>query len=52
MSIVLFEQKCVIIKEVLNLEQRKKNIITIGVDQSLSNSALYGHRYLENIKKL
>ena len=27
-------------------------MVTIGVDQSLSNSAMYGHRCLENIKKL
>ena len=27
-------------------------MVTIGIDQSLSNSALYKHRCLENIKKL
>ena len=33
-------------------EQLKQHIVTIGVDQSLSNSAMYEHRYLENICKL
>ena len=27
-------------------------MVTIGVDQSLSNSTIYEHRCLENIKKL
>ena len=27
-------------------------MVTIGVKQSLSNSAMYEHRYLENIKTL
>ena len=27
-------------------------MVTIGVDQSLSNSAIYEHRCLKNIKKL
>ena len=30
----------------------KKYMVTIGIDQSLINSVLYGHRCLENIKKL
>ena len=30
----------------------EKNMATIGVDQSLSNSEIYEHRCLENIKKL
>ena len=51
-SIVLFEQKCVIIKEVLNSEQPKKYMVTIGLDQSLSNSDIHEHRCLESIKKL
>ena len=27
-------------------------MVTIGIDQSLSNSAFYEHRFLENINKL
>ena len=30
----------------------KQYMVTTGIDQSLSNCAMYGHRCLENIKKL
>ena len=45
-----FEHKCVIIKWLLQSERLKENMVTIGVDKSLSNSSLYEHRCLENIK--
>ena len=44
-----FENKCVIIKGLLRSEQQKKNMATIGLYQSLSNSSLYEHRCLGNI---
>ena len=33
-------------------ERLKQHIITIGVDQSLSNSAIYEHKCMENMKEL
>ena len=51
LDIDLFEQKCVIIKWLLLSELLKQHIVIIGVDKSLSNSALHEHRCLENIKK-
>ena len=30
----------------------KYHVQTIGIDQSLSNNAIYEHKYLENIKTL
>ena len=36
----------------MQYEKPKQNIFAIGVDQLLSNSALYDNRCLENIKKL
>ena len=47
-----FDQKCDILKGLLHSERLKKHMVIIGVDQSLSNSYLYEHRYLENIKIL
>ena len=47
-----FKQKCFIIKELLQSEQLKQHIVIIGMNQSLSNSDLYEHRCLKNIKKL
>ena len=49
-SIVSFEQKCVIIKVLLKSGQLKQHMGTIGVDQSLSSIALYEHKCLVNIK--
>ena len=51
-SIVSFEHKCVVIKGLLKTEQCKGNFVTIEVDQYLSNSSLYEHIFLEDIKKL
>ena len=36
-----FDQKCVIIKGLLQSEKLKQRMFTIGVDQSLSNCAMY-----------
>ena len=47
-----FEQECVTIKGFLHSERLKQHMVTIGVEKSLSNSAIYEHRCLENIKKL
>ena len=46
-----FERKCVIIKGAFQPEQLKKYMVTIVVDRSLSNMALYENRFLEKIKK-
>ena len=45
-----FEQKFVILKGLLQSELPKQHMVVIGVDQSLSNRALYKHRCLENIR--
>ena len=47
-----FEQQCVIIKGLLQSDQLKKNIVTIEIDQSLSNCEMYEHRCLKSINKL
>ena len=45
-----FDQKCIIIKGLLQSEILKQHMVIIGAEQSLSNSALYKHRCLENTK--
>ena len=40
------------LKCILQSPHLKSHTKTIAIDQSLSNSALYEHRYLQNIKKL
>ena len=52
LEIESFEQQCVIIKGFFWSERLENHMVAIGVDQSLSNSAMYKHRCLENIKKL
>ena len=47
-----FEQKCVVIKGVLESPRLKYHVNTIGINQSLSNNALLEHKCLQNIKKL
>ena len=37
---------------VLQSPRLKDHVETIGIDQSLSNNALYEHKCLQNIKKL
>ena len=44
-----FDHKCVIIKGLLQSEQLKK-MVMIGVDQSLINSALHEHKFIETSK--
>ena len=41
-----FDHQCVIIKVILQSKRLKQHMVTIGVDQSLSNSAMYEHRCL------
>ena len=52
LSIDAFEQQCFVLKGILQSPRLKDYVQTIGIDQSLSNNALYEHKYLENIKKL
>ena len=52
LSIGTFEQQCVVLKGVLQSLRLKDHVKTIGVDQSLSNNALFEHTCLQNIKKL
>ena len=46
-----FEHQCVVIKGMLQSPRLKYHVQTIGIDQSLSNNALYEHKFHENIKK-
>ena len=41
-----------LLKGMLQSPRLKDHVQTIGIDQSLSNNALYKHKCLENIKKL
>ena len=52
LKIESFEQRCVIIKGLFQSVQLKQHIVTIGIYQLLSNSAIYERRCLGNIKKL
>ena len=51
LSIYTFEQHCVVIKGMLQSPRLKDNVHNIGIEPSLSNNAIYGHKCLENIKK-
>ena len=51
-SIDTFEQQCVVLKGILQSLRLNDHVHTIGIDQSLSNNAIYEHKCLENIKKL
>ena len=51
-SIDTFEQKCVVLKVMLQSLRLKYHVQTIGIDPSLSNNYIYEHKCLENIKKL
>ena len=42
-----FEKKCVILKGLLQSDQLKQYMVNIGIDQSLSNCAMYENRCLE-----
>ena len=47
-----FEQQCVVLKGMLQLPRLKNHVKTIGIDQYLSNNALFEHKCLQNTKKL
>ena len=51
-SIDTFEQQRVVLKVMFQSTLLKYPVKTIGIDQYLSNNALYEHKCLENIKKL
>ena len=51
-SIDTFEQKCVVLKGMLQSLLPKDHVQTIGIDQSLINNDIYQQKCLENIKKL
>ena len=52
LSIDTFEQKCVVLKGMLQSPQQKYHVQTIGIDQSLIKNDIYEHKCLENINKL
>ena len=52
LSIDIFEQQCVVIKSMLQSTRLKYHMKTVGIDQSLSNNSLFGHKCLQNINKL
>ena len=45
-------QKFVVPKGMLQSPRLKYHVHTIGIDQSLSNNAIYEHKCLENIKNI
>ena len=47
-----FEQQFFVLKDMLQSPHIKDPLKTIGIDQSLINSALFEHICLQNIKKL
>ena len=51
LSIDTFEQQCVVLKVMLQSTRLKDHVQTIGIDQYLSNNAIYEHKCLEIIKK-
>ena len=51
LSVSTFEQQCVVLKVMLPSPQQKDHTQTIGIDQSLSNNAIYEHKCIENINK-
>ena len=51
LTIDSFEHRCIIPKRLIHSEQLKQHIVIFGMEQFLSNSALYGNICLENIKK-
>ena len=52
LSIDTFEQQYVVLKVILKSPRLKDQVQTIGIDQYLSNTAIYEHKCLENIKQL
>ena len=51
-SIYVFEQQCVMLKDMLKSQRLKYHVHTIVIDQHLSINAIYEHKCLENIKKI
>ena len=47
-----FEQQGVVIKVMLQSPRLEYHINTIGIDQLLSNGPSFGHKFLNNIKKI
>ena len=52
LSIHIFQQHCVVLKIILQSQRSKNHVQTIGIDQSLSNNAIFENKCLENIKTL
>ena len=52
LSIDTFEQKCVVIKYMLQSSRLEDNMKTIGIDQSLCTMSYYEHKFINNIKKI
>ena len=51
-SIDAFEKQGVVLKVMSQSPRLRDNVKNIGIDQSLSNSALFEHICLQSIKKL
>ena len=52
LSIDTFEQKCVMIKAMLQSPHLEYHINTIGIDQSLCTRSSFEHKFLNNIKNI
>ena len=50
LSIHTFEKKCFMLKGVLQSPLLRDHVQTIGIDQYLSNNAIYEHKCLEKSK--
>ena len=46
----IFEKQCVVFKVMLQSPRLKDHVNIIGIDQSLSNNAIYEQKCLDNIK--
>ena len=51
LSIDTFENKCGVLKGILQSPRLKYHMKTIGVDQSVRNGASFEHNFLNNIKR-
>ena len=52
LSIETFEQKCVVIKGILQPARLEYHMNTIGIDQSLCSRSYFEHKCLNNIKNI
>ena len=50
LSIDTFEQKCVVLKGLLQSPRLKGHVQTIGIEPPLSKNDIYKQKYHENIK--